>query len=765
MNFLVIRKSGFWVIFVMLTAMQLSAQVKLSIDLNNTGARISPVHYGVFFEDINLAADGGLYAELIKNRSFEDYESTDPWIITNYSGAVSSMSVDTANLLNSAQRKALKLAISSLPYENSLTRLINKGYWGLKINKNETYKVSFFARCDTSFKGDISVSLENIYSQQYAKTIITGIGQEWKKFTCELQPYNDLDEFVQEALDAIEYANGDSTTKYGAMRAAAGHPEPFNLTYLEIGNENYYGDHYGERYIQFYNAIKSKYPDIICIGNVANWGTDSPLWTFDSPVDLIDEHYYRNPQWFINQYHKYDSYDRNGPKVYVGEYAVTEGCGQGNLAAAIGEAVYMCGMEKNSDIVPMNSYAPLFVNINHRSWNPDLINFNSSEVYCTPSYYVQKLFAGNIGTVNLNVIDSLNTWAGTITGAVGVGSWSTTVEYDDVKVEDADGTILINESFNDLSNWATVSGTWTATSGTYTQSSMETDCRSVTKSSISDTSYTYSLRARKTGSNEGFLIIFGYKNSNDFYWWNLGGWGNTKHAVEKAVSGAKTVVSEVSGSIETGVWYNIKINVTASKVFCYLNDVLVQSFAISTKSLLYTSASLDEQDELVYLKIVNPSESDIETSFIFNGLSNDSLQMELTTLSSGSLLDENSFASPQNVFPVIQPAQKYADEFTQTLKAYSVNIIKVKADEKIPVSKVKKNDYKKFSVSPNPASGQITFRFDSHESYPVQVQNSLGIVILNCMAKDGSIIDCSKWNPGMYLIHSENLGTHKIIVC
>ena len=138
--------------------------------------------------------------------------------------------------------------------------------------------------------------------------------------------------------------------------------------------------------------------------------------------------------------------------------------------------------------------------------------------------------------------------------------------------------------------------------------------------------------------------------------------------------------------------------------------------------------------------------------------------MELTTLSSGSLLDENSFASPQNVFPVIQPAQKYADEFTQTLKAYSVNIIKVKADEKIPVSKVKKNDYKKFSVSPNPASGQITFRFDSHESYPVQVQNSLGIVILNCMAKDGSIIDCSKWNPGMYLIHSENLGTHKIIV-
>jgi hypothetical protein len=188
MNFLVIRKSGFWVIFVMLTAMQLSAQVKLSIDLNNTGARISPVHYGVFFEDINLAADGGLYAELIKNRSFEDYESTDPWIITNYSGAVSSMSVDTANLLNSAQRKALKLAISSLPYENSLTRLINKGYWGLKINKNETYKVSFFARCDTSFKGDISVSLENIYSQQYAKTIITGISQEWKKFSVSPNP-------------------------------------------------------------------------------------------------------------------------------------------------------------------------------------------------------------------------------------------------------------------------------------------------------------------------------------------------------------------------------------------------------------------------------------------------------------------------------------------------------------------------------------------------------------------------------------------------
>ncbi|MCH5312727.1 MAG: arabinosidase, partial [Prevotella sp.] len=158
-------------------------------------------------------------------------------------------------------------------------------------------------------------------------------------------------------------------------------------------------DHYPERYIQFYNAIKAKYPYVQCIGNVESWSTDFPSWRNDYPVDMVDEHYYRNPKWFADRFNKYDTYDRTKHKVYVGEYAVTSNFGEiGNLNAALGEAVYMMGMENNSDVVVMNSYAPIFVNENDARWRPDMIRFNSSKAMGTPSYYVQQLFPNNIGT-------------------------------------------------------------------------------------------------------------------------------------------------------------------------------------------------------------------------------------------------------------------------------------------------------------------------------------------------------------------------------
>ena len=221
-------------------------------------------------------------------------------------------------------------------------------------------------------------------------------------------PYDQIGEWIEECMDALEYANGDITTKYGKMRAENGHPAPFNLEYIEIGNENYnfnmnnnsdQSDHYPERYIQFYNAIKAKYPNVHCIGNVESWSTDNPSWRNDYPVEMVDEHYYRNPKWFADRFNKYDSYDRSKYKIYVGEYAVTSQFGDiGNLNAALGEAVYMMGMENNSDVVVMNSYAPIFVNENDARWRPDMIRFNSHKVMGTPSYYVQQLFPNNIGT-------------------------------------------------------------------------------------------------------------------------------------------------------------------------------------------------------------------------------------------------------------------------------------------------------------------------------------------------------------------------------
>ena len=171
-------------------------------------------------------------------------------------------------------------------------------------------------------------------------------------------PLADVDTLVQNTLDAIEYANGDASTTWGRRRIANGHAAPYNLRFIEIGNENYQANasqqsqQYAERYNKFYTAIKKKYPDIITIGNVEAWGTDNPSWRNKYPVELVDEHYYRSYTWMINNYRKYDSYSRE-IGIYNGEYAANESgtYGQyGNMNSALGEAVYMLGMERNSDV-------------------------------------------------------------------------------------------------------------------------------------------------------------------------------------------------------------------------------------------------------------------------------------------------------------------------------------------------------------------------------------------------------------------------------
>ena len=196
-----------------------------------------------------------------------------------------------------------------------------------------------------------------------------------------------LQPMIQDALDALEYAMGPVTSKWGAQRAANGHPAPFKIKYIEIGNENS-GNVYNANYKIFYDAIKAKYPDIITIANDRMRGTNNP-------IEYVDEHYYVNPGGFFGMANQYDNTDRSGPKIYVGEYAVNNGVGNGNLLGALAEAVFMLNMEKNSDIVKMCSYAPLFENINSREWQVNLIRFDNSSVISRTSYLVQKLFSEN----------------------------------------------------------------------------------------------------------------------------------------------------------------------------------------------------------------------------------------------------------------------------------------------------------------------------------------------------------------------------------
>ncbi|HEY8967712.1 MAG TPA: alpha-L-arabinofuranosidase C-terminal domain-containing protein [Puia sp.] len=211
-----------------------------------------------------------------------------------------------------------------------------------------------------------------------------------------------LQPFVDDALDEIEYVTGDVNTKWGAQRAKDGHPSPFKLKYIEIGNEDGFdmSGSYEGRYAQFYDAIKAKYPALQIISTVG--GKDFLGARFPAPkgrTEIVDEHYYRNAWQMEENAKQYDSYDRNGPKVFVGEWATREGYPTTNFNSALGDAAWMTGMERNSDLVIMASYAPLFVNVNPggMQWRSDLIGYDALTSFGSPSYYAQKLFSTHIG--------------------------------------------------------------------------------------------------------------------------------------------------------------------------------------------------------------------------------------------------------------------------------------------------------------------------------------------------------------------------------
>jgi alpha-N-arabinofuranosidase len=202
-----------------------------------------------------------------------------------------------------------------------------------------------------------------------------------------------MEPYVKDALDEIEYVTGDVSTKWGGQRAKDGHPAPFALTYVEIGNEDWFDrtKSYDARYAQFYDAIKKKYSALQLIATTPVKG---------HAVDMVDDHYYKRAEQFFADTHHYDAADRNGPKIFVGEWATREGTPTPNMGAALGDAAWMTGMERNSDLVLIASYAPLFVNVNPNGmqWQSDLIGYDANSAYGSPSYYAQVLFAGHVGT-------------------------------------------------------------------------------------------------------------------------------------------------------------------------------------------------------------------------------------------------------------------------------------------------------------------------------------------------------------------------------
>lgn len=223
----------------------------------------------------------------------------------------------------------------------------------------------------------------------------------------EVVPTNELEPYITDALDLIEFANGDTSTYWGKRRAALGHPAPFNMHLLGVGNENW-GPQYAEHLKLFTDRIKSKYPDIKLV-NATGYSRNIPVFTYMDSVlrkrqaDIIDEHFYDTPKWFMDNSGRYDSYDRSGPKIFVGEYAAqSDRIGsmknKNNLLTALAEACFMTGIERNADVVTMASYAPLFAHVTGWQWTPNLIWFDNAKSYNTPNYWVQYLFSNNKGT-------------------------------------------------------------------------------------------------------------------------------------------------------------------------------------------------------------------------------------------------------------------------------------------------------------------------------------------------------------------------------
>ncbi len=520
---------------------QQSPTYDLTLDTKKAGTAIQSTMYGLFFEDINFAADGGLYAELVKNRSFDFPQSLMGW------NAFGKVEVKNDNPLFDKNPNYVVLSDPGHPHKR--TGIENEGFRGIGFKKDATYRFSVWAKAidggeqqiridlvdskneilntqklvinsadwkkyevvltpkDTDAKGRLrifldskgSIALEHVslfptdtykgrenglrkdlaealadihpgifrfpggcivegtdldtrynwkntvgavenrpvnenrwhytfphrfypdYYQSYGlgfyeyfllsedmgaeplPVVSCGLACQYQndKEECHV-PLNELDSYVQDALDLIEFANGAVTTKWGKVRADMGHPAPFNMKYIGVGNEQW-GDEYVQRLAPFVKAIRAKYPEIKIVGSSgpsADGKDFDYLWPEMKKlkVDLVDEHYYKDPAWFLKSASRYDNYDRKGPAVFAGEYACHVPSRANNFQSALYEAAFMTGLERNADIVHMCTYAPLLAHVDAWQWRPDMIWFDNLTSMKTPNYYVQQMYAQNKGT-------------------------------------------------------------------------------------------------------------------------------------------------------------------------------------------------------------------------------------------------------------------------------------------------------------------------------------------------------------------------------
>jgi alpha-L-arabinofuranosidase len=485
-------------------------------------------------------------------------------------------------------------------------------------------------------------------------------------------------------LDLVEYANGSSESTWGARRAAAGHPAPFDLKYVEIGNENQ-GPELRDRYIYIHDALKARYPDLKYIADLS-WTSDESMR--GAVFDIVDRHYYQNPRWFLQRFHEYDDRDRSLPPLYLGEVAVTSGDAgplRGNLRAALAEGVFLMGCERNADTAQMVSYAPLLAHVDGRTALTDapppwhaMIYFDGTRVFGTASYYLWKLFGTNRPDqmVNANV-EFANVAQPVIAGQIGVGTWAATAEFKDIRVERA-GELLYESDFSqNADGWEPERGrrsrrsTWQVQDGVYRQ-----DREGYALSYFGDESwsnYTLSLKARKLSGNEGFLIVFGRKEG-ERYWWNLGGWGNSQHAIELNQT---PVGRPARGRIESERWYDIKIELDGNRIRCFLDGELIHDVESTPPETFFVNAGrVDASGDLV-VKAINIAPEPVRAQVRIGGTIATEKPAKVIVLRSSSLEDNNSLEEPEQIVPQDETLDLARLEFAHEFPRYSLTILRL----------------------------------------------------------------------------------------
>jgi alpha-L-arabinofuranosidase len=481
-------------------------------------------------------------------------------------------------------------------------------------------------------------------------------------------PLDELGEWVDDALDLIEFANGPATSTWGKLRTDMGHPEPFNLEYICLGNEEHDTPECRERFPYFVKAIRQAYPHIKIIGT-SGLGQGIPLYDLMEDLDVYssDEHYYNSPQWYIQNQHRFDDFNRAAPKIFVGEYA-----SRGNtLYNAVAEAAYLTGIERNSDLVDMACYAPLFAHVHHTQWRAaNLIWFDNRRLMKTPNYYVQQLFSCNKGDVYLKnrvVEKTTNTQGPTIQGGVGIGTWGTTMAVASATV---DGSSL------SMKDWQIRQGDFHWQEGLYEQKDVaQTPALSLSRTSFKNDVVTYQVRAKKTGGDEGFLVVFGYQDSDNYYWWNVGGWNNSQHGIERFKAGSKGLLTQKAGRIQMNTWYDLKVELHPDqRIKCYLNDQLIIDYHEEPVGISVSTTRDEDTHELI-LKLVNPAEQDVEAAITLNGITGVASSAKVIVLS-GDKQAKNSIEQPLHIVPVTR-SLNVARQFKYTLPAISVQVIRI----------------------------------------------------------------------------------------